>query len=590
MDGKIVGINGPLVVANGLGGADAAGIVRIGSERLFGEILTIEDDIAKIRVFEETRGLGPGAEVQTTGAPLSVELGPGLLENIYDGLQRPLTEIQSLKGWPVPRGDDIPALDRKRLWEFDPVAAVGDEVTGGSIIGTVIETPAIVHKIMIPHGISGLIESIEPGSFTVEQTVCTIKTQSGDVRNVSMMQRWPVRDARPFLKKSMPATPLVSGQRLIDTLFPIAKGGAGAVIGAYGSGKTVLLQQLAKWSDAGIVVYIGCGERGSEMKDTLSEFSELRDPRSGETLIKRTVLIASASDMPIAAREAAIYTGLTIAEYYRDMGYDVAVIADSTTRWAEALREISRLMKEQTVEEGYPAYLGSRLAQFYGRAGLIDCIGGDNRKGSLTAIGAVSPSGGDLPDPVSQATKRIVKVLWDLDESLSNARYFPAVNRFTSYSLYTEQLKTWFDANFGIDFAVNRSRSIALLREETELQKAVKLYGHDSLSALDRVTLETAKIVREDFLQQNAADEADRYTSLEQQATLLSLILYYHDLCKDAISAGADDTRTLFGLPVRRLIERARFVPSDEYETAYRQIAADLELQIGATLKGGDGE
>ncbi|MCL2125523.1 MAG: V-type ATP synthase subunit A [Oscillospiraceae bacterium] len=588
MSGKIVKVAGPLVVADGLSDANIADVVRVGHQHLIGEILTMTGDSASIQVYEETSGLGPGAEVYTTGVPLSVELGPGLLENIYDGIQRPLVEIRKLTGSTIARGVDVPALDRAAEWEFVATAAVGDEVTGGSIIGTVSETTAVEHRIMIPPDVAGVIESIESGTYTVEQTVCKVKTPDGEVQSISMMQKWPVRVGRPYLKKSTPDTPLCSGQRVIDTLFPLAKGGTAAVPGPFGSGKTVVQHQLAKWSDVDIVVYIGCGERGNEMTDVLMEFPELRDPRTGEPLMKRTVLIANTSDMPVAAREASIYTGITIAEYFRDMGYDVAVIADSTSRWAEALREMSGRLEEMPGEEGYPAYLSSRLAQFYERAGTVECIGGENRKGSLTAIGAVSPPGGDTSEPVSQSTMRIVKVFWGLDASLAYARHFPSINWLTSYSLYLDGLKPWFDSNFGTDFLQNRTKTMALLQEEAELQEIVKLVGQDSLSAPDRLTLETAKMVREDFLQQDAFADVDSYTSYEKQATLLSLILYYNELCKDALGKGVEDVELLFGIPARELIGRAKSVPPAEYEERYRNIALDMEREIADVIKGGD--
>ena len=589
MSGKIVKVSGPLVVAEGLGDANIADVVRVGNQRLIGEILTMTGDSASIQVYEETSGLGPGAEVVTTGVPLSVELGPGLLESIYDGIQRPLTEIRKLTGETIARGVDVPALDRKREWEFTPVAQVGDEVVAGSILGTVNETTAVVHKIMVPPDVSGVVEAIEFGRYTVEQTVCKIKTASGDVREINMMQKWPVRVGRPYARKTTPSTPLCTGQRIIDTLFPLAKGGTAAVPGPFGSGKTVVQHQLAKWSDVDIVIYIGCGERGNEMTDVLMEFPELNDPRSGEPLMKRTVLIANTSDMPVAAREASIYTGITIAEYFRDMGYDVAVIADSTSRWAEALREMSGRLEEMPGEEGYPAYLSSRLAQFYERAGTVECLGGDDRWGSLTAIGAVSPPGGDTSEPVSQATMRIVKVFWGLDASLAYARHFPAINWLTSYSLYLDTLKPWYDEAYGAEFLLNRNKTMALLQEEAELQEIVKLVGQDSLSAPDRLTLETAKMIREDFLQQNAFVDLDSFSSYEKQASLLSLILYYNELCKDALSKGFESAQPLFDIAAREQTGRAKMIPPDEYEDRYSSIAREMEQQIDALVKGGDG-
>jgi V/A-type H+-transporting ATPase subunit A len=587
MSGKIVKVSGPLVVAEGLADANMADVVRVGSQRLIGEILTMTGDSASIQVYEETSGLGPGADVVTTGVPLSVELGPGLLENIYDGIQRPLTEVREQTGSTISRGVDIPALNRSRMWNFTATAQIGDNVTGGSIIGTVDETTAVVHKIMVPHGIDGVIESIESGTFTITQTICKVKANDGSLKEVSMMQKWPVRVNRPYRRKFMPSAPLCSGQRVIDTLFPLAKGGTAAVPGPFGSGKTVVQHQLAKWSDVDIVVYIGCGERGNEMTDVLMEFPELKDPRSGEPLMKRTVLIANTSDMPVAAREASIYTGITIAEYFRDMGYAVAVIADSTSRWAEALREMSGRLEEMPGEEGYPAYLASRLAQFYERAGVVECLGNDGRQGSLTAIGAVSPPGGDTSEPVSQATMRIVKVFWGLDASLAYARHFPAINWLTSYSLYLDTLKPWYDNAFGRDYMKNRERAMALLQEESQLQEIVKLVGQDSLSPPDRLTLETAKMIREDFLQQNAFNELDSYTSYEKQGKLLELILGYNNLCGEALSKGVTDVQKLFSIGAREQIGRAKTVTADQYKEKYALIAEEMAYQIGDIIEGG---
>ncbi len=590
MSGKIVKVSGPLVVAEGLADANMADVVRVGKERLIGEILTMTGDTASIQVYEETSGLGPGAEVVTTGSPLSVELGPGLLENIYDGIQRPLTEVRERYGSTIARGIDIPALNRTKKWDFVPAVAAGDKVTGGAIIGTVDETSAVQHKIMVPPGVSGVVQSIEAGSFTVEEPVCTVKTDDGSVKALTMMQKWPVRVSRPYLRKSVPTTPLCSGQRVIDTFFPIAKGGTAAVPGPFGSGKTVVQHQLAKWSDVDIVVYIGCGERGNEMTDVLMEFPELSDPRTGEPLMKRTVLIANTSDMPVAAREASIYTGITIAEYFRDMGYDVAVIADSTSRWAEALREMSGRLEEMPGEEGYPAYLASRLAQFYERAGVVECIGGDGRTGSLTAIGAVSPPGGDTSEPVSQATMRIVKVFWGLDASLAYARHFPAINWLTSYSLYLDTLKPWYDEVFGRDFLQNRERAMALLQEEAELQEIVKLVGQDALSAPDRLTLETAKMIREDFLQQNAFVDLDCYSSYGKQSGLLSLILTYNKLCRQALEKDETIVDALFSIEARERIGRAKMVPAEEYQAVYAEIAEEMAQQIAEIIEGGGGK
>ena len=587
MSGKIVKVSGPLVVAEGLADANMSDVVRVGEQRLIGEILNMTGDSASIQVYEETSGLGPGAEVVTTGMPLSVELGPGLLENIYDGIQRPLGEIRKIAGETITRGIEVSALDHEKLWAFTPVVKAGDQVVGGSILGTVQETSAVVHKIMVPPNVSGTVESIEAGEFNVLQTICVLKDASGKRIELPMMQKWPVRVNRPYAKKFVPVAPLMTGQRIIDTLFPIAKGGTAAVPGPFGSGKTVVQHQLAKWSDVDIVVYIGCGERGNEMTDVLMEFPELNDPRTGEPLMKRTVLIANTSDMPVAAREASIYTGITIAEYFRDMGYAVAVIADSTSRWAEALREMSGRLEEMPGEEGYPAYLASRLSQFYERAGCVECIGGDGRRGSLSAIGAVSPPGGDISEPVSQATMRIVKVFWGLDAPLAYARHFPAINWLNSYSLYIDNLKPWFAENIGNEFIADREKTMAILQSEAELQEIVKLVGQDSLSPVDRLTLETAKMIREDFLQQNAFVDVDSYSSYDRQARLLKIILTYDVLCRDAIEKGADIDK-LMTLQVKERIGRAKSVPEDEYKAAYDKMFSDLEAQVAETLEGGD--
>ena len=485
--GKIIKVSGPLVVADGMADASMADVVRVGPQHLIGEILNMTGDRASIQVYEETSGLGPGAEVETTGAPLSVELGPGLIENIYDGIQRPLEEIVRRVGANITRGIQVPALDRERLWDFTPTAAAGDAVTGGDVLGTVPETESVLHKIMVPVGVTGTVEWLaEAGSYNITQPIARLRTADGAVQELTMVQKWPVRVGRPYKKKFPPETPLQTGQRVIDTMFPIAKGGTAAVPGPFGSGKTVVQHQLAKWSDVDIVVYIGCGERGNEMTDVLREFPELTDPRTGESLMKRTVLIANTSDMPVAAREASVYTGITIAEYFRDMGYDVAVIADSTSRWAEALREMSGRLEEMPGEEGYPAYLASRLAQFYERAGIVQCVGSEARTGSLTAVGAVSPPGGDLSEPVAQATMRIVKVFWSLDASLAYRRHFPAINWLNSYSLYLDAVTPWYDEHMGADFIRNRNRAMHLLQEENELNEIVQLVGKDSLSPKDQ--------------------------------------------------------------------------------------------------------
>ena len=575
-------------MATGLKDANMSDVVRVGPQRLIGEILTMKGDSASIQVYEETSGLGPGAVVETTGAPMSVELGPGMIEGIYDGIQRPLEKIVEKVGACITRGVEVPALDQEKKWEFTATAAVGDKVTGGDIIGTVPETPVVLHKIMVPPTLSGTIKSIQSGSFNVRETVAVLTTDDGKDVPLTMSQKWPVRVGRPYKHKYPPKRPLCSGQRIIDTMFPIAKGGTAAVPGPFGSGKTVVQHQLAKWSDVDIVIYIGCGERGNEMTDVLREFPELKDPRTGESLMKRTVLIANTSDMPVAAREASVYTGITIAEYFRDMGYDVAVIADSTSRWAEALREMSGRLEEMPGEEGYPAYLASRLAQFYERAGSVECIGTDERRGSLTAVGAVSPPGGDLSEPVSQATMRIVKVFWALDSSLAYKRHFPAINWLNSYSLYLDSLKPWFDENLGEAFMANRGRAMSILQNEASLNEIVQLVGKDALSPADQLTLEVARMVREDFLQQNAFTDIDGFSSYDRQEKLLAMILRYETLCRDAITKGAAVMK-LFDIPAREKIGRAKSVPVEEYEQAYAQIQAEMEQQIADVIaQGGD--
>ena len=588
MSGKVVKVSGPLVVATGLSDANMSDVVRVGPQRLIGEILTMKGDAASIQVYEETSGLGPGAVVETTGAPMSVELGPGMIEGIYDGIQRPLEKIVEKVGANITRGVEVSALDHEKKWDFTATVKAGDKVIGGDVIGTVPETPVVLHKIMVPPNLKGTVKSIQSGSFKVTDTVATLTTEDGRDVPLTMVQKWPVRIGRPYEKKYSPERPLCSGQRIIDTMFPIAKGGTAAVPGPFGSGKTVVQHQLAKWSDVDIVVYIGCGERGNEMTDVLREFPELKDPRTGESLMKRTVLIANTSDMPVAAREASVYTGITIAEYFRDMGYDVAVIADSTSRWAEALREMSGRLEEMPGEEGYPAYLASRLAQFYERAGSVECIGSDERRGSLTAVGAVSPPGGDLSEPVSQATMRIVKVFWALDASLAYKRHFPAINWLNSYSLYLDTLKPWFDENFGGDFMKDRGRAMSILQQEASLNEIVQLVGKDALSPSDQLTLEVARMVREDFLQQNAFTDIDGYSSYDRQGKLLALILRYEVLCRDAIAKGADVMK-LFDIPVREKIGRAKSVPAEEYVKVYEEIAAEMETQVaGIAAQGGD--
>ena len=583
--GKIIKVSGPLVVADGMADASMADVVRVGPQHLIGEILNMTGDRASIQVYEETSGLGPGAEVVTTGAPLSVELGPGLIENIYDGIQRPLEEIVRRVGANITRGIQVPPLDREKLWAFTPTAAAGDAVTGGDVLGTVPETASVLHKIMVPVGVSGTVEWLaEAGQYSITQPIARLRTADGGVWELTMVQRWPVRVGRPYKKKFPPETPLQSGQRVIDTMFPIAKGGTAAVPGPFGSGKTVVQHQLAKWSDVDIVVYIGCGERGNEMTDVLREFPELTDPRTGESLMKRTVLIANTSDMPVAAREASVYTGITIAEYFRDMGYDVAVIADSTSRWAEALREMSGRLEEMPGEEGYPAYLASRLAQFYERAGVVQCMGTEERSGSLTAVGAVSPPGGDLSEPVAQATMRIVKVFWSLDASLAYRRHFPAINWLNSYSLYLDAVTPWFDEHMGPDFMKNRNRAMHLLQEENELNEIVQLVGKDSLSPKDQLTLEIARMLREDFLQQNAFMDVDAYSSFDRQMRLLALILHYETLCRDAIDKGAA-LPALFAIPARERLGWAKYAAAEEYAANYQQVHAEMDGQIADLVK-----
>ena len=585
--GKVVKVSGPLVVATGMADANMSDVVRVGPERLIGEILTMNGDSASIQVYEETSGLGPGTEVVTTGSPMSVELGPGMIENIYDGIQRPLEKImEKVQGNNLPRGVEVPAIDLEKLWDFTPVAKAGDKVVGGDIIGTVPETPVVLHKIMVPPNLKGTLKSVEPaGQYNVRHTVAVLVKEDGTEVELAMSQKWPVRIGRPYKHKYPPVKPLSSGQRIVDTFFPVAKGGTAAIPGPFGSGKTVMQHALAKWSDVDIVVYIGCGERGNEMTDVLREFPELVDPRTGETLMKRTVLIANTSDMPVAAREASIYTGITIAEYFRDMGYDVAVIADSTSRWAEALREMSGRLEEMPGEEGYPAYLASRLAQFYERAGSVSCLGSEeDRRGSLTAVGAVSPPGGDLAEPVSQGTMRIVKVFWALDASLAYKRHFPAINWLTSHSLYLDSLKPWFDENLGREFLQNREQAMGILQQESSLNEIVQLVGKDSLSPADQLTLETARMIREDFLQQNSFVDIDSFSTYDRQEKLLAMILDYDKLCRDAITKGAP-TAKLFDIPARERIGRAKSVPADEYSQVYADISDAMEKEIDEVVR-----
>ncbi len=579
--GTIVKVSGPLVVAAGMQDANMFDVVRVGEQHLIGEIIEMRSDRASIQVYEETAGLGPGAPVETTGEPLSVELGPGLIEQMFDGIQRPLKQMRDLMGDNIRRGVQVSALDRKKKWEFTPSKSAGDCVHYGDILGTVAETVIVTHKIMAPQGAEGTIKEIYSGEFTVDECICIVTDSSGQDHPITMMQKWPVRRGRPYQKKLPPSTPLITGQRTIDTLFPIAKGGIAAIPGPFGSGKTVVQHQLAKWADADIVVYIGCGERGNEMTDVLMEFPELKDPKTGESLMKRTVLIANTSDMPVAAREASIYTGITIAEYFRDMGYSVAIMADSTSRWAEALREMSGRLEEMPGEEGYPAYLSSRLAQFYERAGKVICAGEGSREGALSAIGAVSPQGGDLSDPVAQATIRIVKVFWGLDASLAYKRHFPAINWLNSYSLYDERLSDWMSQNVGPRFQELRSSFLRILQEEAELEEIVKLVGMDSLSDADRLTLEWARSIREDYLLQNAFHEIDTFTPPEKQYQMMLLIEKFFLEAKETLQKHVpmDD---ILSLPCREKIGRLKELPAEELSATMKEIESQIVHEMDA--------
>lgn len=582
-NGTIVKVSGPLVVASGMRDANMFDVVRVSKHRLIGEIIEIHGDLASIQVYEETSGLGPGEPVVSTGVPLSVELGPGLIGTIYDGIQRPLTKIMEMSGNRLDRGIEASALDHSKKWHFVPVVQKGAKVSAGDIIGTVQETEVVLHKIMVPYGISGTVYDISESDYTVTETVATLACDDGSKHELTLMQRWPVRKGRPYAKKLPPLMPLITGQRVIDSLFPIAKGGVAAIPGPFGSGKTVTQHQLAKWADADIVVYIGCGERGNEMTDVLNEFPELIDPHTGQSLMKRTVLIANTSDMPVAAREASIYTGITIAEYFRDMGYSVALMADSTSRWAEALREMSGRLEEMPGEEGYPAYLGSRLAQFYERAGRVIALGSDGREGALSAIGAVSPPGGDISEPVSQATLRIVKVFWGLDAQLAYKRHFPAINWLTSYSLYTDSLAEWYESNVAPDWMTLRTRIMRILQDEAALEEIVRLVGMDALSAPDRLKMEAARSVREDLLHQLAFHEVDTYTSLQKQYRMMQLVLAYFDKANAALDSGADIEK-LASLPVREHIGRFKYVTEDSVDSEYEQILGQLDEEIRLSL------
>lgn len=584
--GTITKVSGPLVIAEGMRDANMFDVVRVSNLHLIGEIIEMHGDKASIQVYEETSGLGPGEEVVTTDAPLSVELGPGLITTIYDGIQRPLERMYEASGTNIERGMEIPSLDRDKKWEFEPKINVGDSVIAGDIIGVVQETPVVECRIMIPYGLSGTIKDIKKGSFTVTDTVAVVTDDKGNDINVTMMQKWPVRKERPYKEKKTPNELLVTGQRVIDTFFPITKGGVAAIPGPFGSGKTVTQHQLAKWADAEIVVYIGCGERGNEMTDVLMEFPELKDPRTGESLMKRTVLIANTSDMPVAAREASVYTGITIAEFFRDMGYNVALMADSTSRWAEALREMSSRLEEMPGEEGYPAYLGSRIAQFYERAGKVVALGSDEREGTLTAIGAVSPPGGDISEPVSQATLRTVKVFWGLDSALAYARHFPAINWLTSYSLYQARIDKWADINVAPDFSVQRQRAMTMLQTESELKEIVNLVGVDALSDPDRLILEVSRSIREDFLHQNSFHEVDTYASLHKQYRMLKLILKYYDEASQALKQGIRVTTCMKADFIEK-IGRAKYIPEDNVDKEYDIIEQEIEKELAELIKKG---
>ncbi|MBM7871085.1 V/A-type H+-transporting ATPase subunit A [Clostridium pascui] len=559
--GRVVKVSGPLVLAEGMDEANLFDVVRVGNERLIGEIIEMRGDKASIQVYEETSGLGPGAPVVTTGAPLSVELGPGLIEAMFDGIQRPLNAIEEQAGAFLARGVEVLALDRKKIWHFTPVKAAGDEVEAGDIVGVVQETSIIEHKIMVPYGIKGKIVFLNEGDYTVVDKVGEIQTEK-DIVDLTLMQKWPVRKGRPYARKLNPSAPMITGQRVIDTFFPVTKGGTACVPGPFGSGKTVVQHQLAKWADAQMVVYIGCGERGNEMTDVLNEFPELRDPKTGEPLMKRTVLIANTSNMPVAAREASIYTGITIGEYFRDMGYSIALMADSTSRWAEALREMSGRLEEMPGDEGYPAYLGSRLAEFYERAGNVICLGKDGREGALTAIGAVSPPGGDISEPVTQSTLRIVKVFWGLDSQLAYRRHFPAINWLSSYSLYADRVGEWLNENVAEDWTSLRIKAMALLQEESSLEEIVRLVGIDALSESDRLKLETARSIREDYLQQNAFHDADTYASLDKQYKMLKLVLQFGDEAQRALKAGVY-LKDILNLEIRDKIARSKYITEE---------------------------
>lgn len=580
--GIIKKVAGPLVIAEGMKECNMYDVVRVGEQHLIGEIIEMHGDKASVQVYEETSGLGPGTPVVTTGMPLSVELGPGLIGSIFDGIQRPLDDIMKAAGNNLRRGVEVPSLKRDKKWEFKALAKNGDKVTGGDVLGTVKETDVVTQRIMVPPNINGTIKSISDGSFRVDEVIAVIDTGNDD-KEITLMQKWPVRIGRPYKEKLSPDMPLVTGQRVIDTLFPIAKGGVASVPGPFGSGKTVVQHQLAKWADADIVVYIGCGERGNEMTDVLNEFPELIDPKTGKSLMERTVLIANTSDMPVAAREASIYTGITIAEYFRDMGFSVALMADSTSRWAEALREMSGRLEEMPGEEGYPAYLGSRLAQFYERAGRVITLGSDDKEGALSVIGAVSPPGGDISEPVSQATLRIVKVFWGLDANLAYKRHFPAINWLTSYSLYIDTMEKWFNEHVNGNWMNLRNDIMHLLQEESELDEIVKMVGMDALSPTDRIKLEAARSIREDFLHQNAFHEIDTYTPLKKQYFMMKLIIDFYENSIEALNRGGD-VESLVNLPVREQIGRFKYYNEDDIDGEYKKILDNLNSEIAGML------
>ena len=585
--GTIVKVSGPLIVASGMADVNMYDVVRVSEKQLIGEVIELRGDKASIQVYEETGGIGPGEPVESTGAPLSVELAPGLIESIYDGIQRPLNKIQELAGDRITRGIRVDSIDHERLWDFQPAAQIGDILKPGDILGTVQETEAVLHKIMVPPNVEGQLTWIHSGEANVVQTIAKLVTSKGETVELPMLQKWPVRIGRPYARKMAPTEPMITGQRVIDTLFPVAKGGVAAVPGPFGSGKTVVLHQLAKWADADIIVYVGCGERGNEMTDVLMEFPELKDPRTGLSLMKRTVLIANTSDMPVAAREASIYTGITIAEYFRDMGYKVAIMADSTSRWAEALREMSGRLEEMPGEEGYPAYLSSRLAEFYERAGSVVTLGTEGRTGAVTAIGAVSPPGGDISEPVSQATLRTVKVFWGLSAKLAYARHFPAIDWLTSYSLYLDRLEPWFNKEVDPDWTAMVQKVMNMLQEESELEEIVRLVGIDALSYKDRLTLEATRSIREDYLHQNAFHEVDTYTSPAKQAMLLRLIIGYYEKSLDALSKDASFNK-LAALPVREDIGRFKYTEEDKCAERYEEITAKLNAEIRELTEGGE--